>query len=472
MAELLHESNGLVGVPTPASAFTLCHGAALAARRGDGSCVGGMLAAIAARGWEAVPAVGEHALPSGPVVPELLEQVTAGILAAAEAAGPLDGVALALHGAMVGVASDDPEAELLARVRAVPSLRALPIIAGCDLHGNPSAALVDALDALCVYRRNPHDDIDATGARVIALLARLLVLPSRGACVRVPAGVRWEPAATATAEEPMAGLEAAARAWEARSDGLLEVAVFAGFPYARHDRTGVSICVSALPSQRALAHEAAEALARQAATATAPTPPATATLAEIDHALTTAPPGALVLAEPSDNIGAGTRGAATGGLQLLLERWGSTPSLATLCDPDTVAACAPVALGASLTRGIGGGPGAHETGPLAATWTLLRRSDGRFRLQDPQGPLAAFGGQAVDMGPCVVLGCRGLRVLVTSRPTPPWDLAQWTSQGIDPRHARLILVKSAVAHRRAYGPIAVRLLRLDTPGPCRLGPLA
>jgi len=60
----------------------------------------------------------------------------------------------------------------------------------------------------------------------------------------------------------------------------------------------------------------------------------------------------------------------------------------------------------------------------------------------------------------------GIRILLTSRKTPPFDLAQFRSQGIIPEDLWVIGVKAAVAHRRAYDPIARRSFTVTTPGPC------
>jgi microcystin degradation protein MlrC len=71
------------------------------------------------------------------------------------------------------------------------------------------------------------------------------------------------------------------------------------------------------------------------------------------------------------------------------------------------------------------------------------------------------------MGTSAVVRHGGLQILLTSRKTPPFDLGQWQSQGIDPAQLRAIVVKAAVAHRRAYDPITARSFTVDTPGPCR-----
>jgi len=97
---------------------------------------------------------------------------------------------------------------------------------------------------------------------------------------------------------------------------------------------------------------------------------------------------------------------------------------------------------------------------------LVRRGDGKFELEDKQSHLASMCGDRFDMGPCAVVRHGGLTILLTSRKAAPFDLGQWRSQGIEPKSLSVIAVKAAVAHRRAYDPIAARMLWVDTPGPC------
>jgi microcystin degradation protein MlrC len=75
-------------------------------------------------------------------------------------------------------------------------------------------------------------------------------------------------------------------------------------------------------------------------------------------------------------------------------------------------------------------------------------------------------GEQIDMGPSAVARAAGVQILVTSRRTPPFDLGQWRSQGIAPERLFAIGIKAAVAHRRAYEPIAAASFLLETPGPC------
>ena len=70
------------------------------------------------------------------------------------------------------------------------------------------------------------------------------------------------------------------------------------------------------------------------------------------------------------------------------------------------------------------------------------------------------------MGPCAVVRHRNVTLLLTSARTPPFELGQFRSQGIEPSQFAVIGVKAAVAHRRAYDPITGASFWVDTPGPC------
>ncbi len=81
-----------------------------------------------------------------------------------------------------------------------------------------------------------------------------------------------------------------------------------------------------------------------------------------------------------------------------------------------------------------------------------------------------MSGTTYDMGLCAVIRDRWITILLTSRRTPPFDLGQLRSQGIEPTEFQVICVKAAVAHRRAYDPISKKSFTLETPGPCASNP--
>ncbi len=122
---------------------------------------GWLIAEAETRGWELVPTVWCAASPSAHVREDAYDTHRLMIVDGIAAAGPLDGVYLDLHGAMVTEHFDDGEGELLARVRKVigPDL---PLVVSLDLHANITPAMVEHADALVAYRTYPHIDMADT----------------------------------------------------------------------------------------------------------------------------------------------------------------------------------------------------------------------------------------------------------------------------------------------------------------------
>lgn len=175
--------------------------------------------------------------------------------------------------------------------------------------------------------------------------------------------------------------------------------------------------------------------------------------------------GPVLIIEPADNIGGGAPGDGTAVLRSFLE-FRIENAAAILNDPESVERLAILSPGARRTLRLDGKGSRLDPGPLELEVELVSRSGGRFELEDPQSHLASMGGRQVDMGPCVVVRHGGVTILLTSRKTPPFELGQWRSQGIQPERLFAIGVKAAVAHRRAYDPIAKASFTVDIPGPC------
>ncbi|HTN97352.1 MAG TPA: MlrC C-terminal domain-containing protein, partial [Nordella sp.] len=169
--------------------------------------------------------------------------------------------------------------------------------------------------------------------------------------------------------------------------------------------------------------------------------------------------------EPADNIGGGAPGDDTAVLRGFLKH-GFTKAAVAIADARAVAALAGARPGETRRLRIGGQGSRLGAGPLETDVTFISRSDGNFTLEDRNSHLAASQGIHFSMGPCAVMRIDGVTVLLSSRKTPPFDLGQLRSQGIVPEELFAIGVKAAVAHRRAYDPIAKGSYTVATPGPC------
>lgn len=460
---LFHESHTFLEGVSPLEECQVRVGDAILAEAGDSSPLAGALKAAGRAGWEVIPAADVRAMPGPPVADEVLEFFWQKLKAAATQR-PLDGVFLVLHGAMVSESVLDVEGEILGRLRQLPGLESVPVGGVLDLHANFSDAMGARSNALAAYRNNPHTDAFEAAVRAAEILDGLLETGKAARTVWERTDILWPPTGTATAEQPLAAICTEARALEAACPSILAVNVMPGFAFADVEEAGLSFsAVTTGEPDEARAgvrhlRKMAWDMRHQGNVIEQP-------VDEVMEAVKRAGSGPVVVAEPSDNVGAGAPGDGTGLLRAFL-RFGVMESVVVINDPEAVRGLAAGGVGDIAEIDVGGKGSALDEGPVALRARIMRKTDGRFTLEDAHSHLASMFGSRIDMGPCVLLQQDGVSVLLTSRKTPPFDLGQLRSQGIAPERMRAIGVKAAVAHRRAYDPIAALHLAADTPGPC------
>ena len=473
LAGLFHETHTFLDEITAVDDFAWLHGQALLQAEGDGSPLGGALEVAREFGWDVVPAVDARATPSGTAADEVLTQFWRNLEAVAKASStPFDGVYLVLHGAMVTESCRDVEGELVRRLRELPSVGQIPICGVLDLHGNISAQ-VEYTQGLIAYRENPHTDAAEAACRGARLLEGILAGDVRPRTVFQATPIIWPPTGTGTADDPMRHLEAMARNIEVSAEEILAVNVFGGFSYADTCATGVSFSAVTLGSET-VARDALRTLSEWAIDhremGNVVPPELEDVLPDILASAGPETAGPTLIVEPADNIGGGAPGDCTGALRVL-KASGAPNAVAVVNDPSAVLRCQNAGVGGAARLGVGGRASRFSGGEVALDGEVLALSDGRFELEDLQSHLASLAGRRIDMGPCAVVRDGsprdgGLRVLLTTNRTPPFDLGQLRSQGIKPEAARIIVVKAAVAHRRAYDPIAGASFTVETTGPC------
>lgn len=467
-AGLFHETHTFLGQTTRWEDFEVIFGDQILTKRGDGSPTDGFLTEADRFGWEVIPTVDARCVPSGTVDDAMFERYWSEFerRAAPAIAAGVEGIFLVLHGAMATEGFRDPEGELLTRIRALPGARHLPIFGVLDLHGNISARMCEAANGLVMYRENPHTDAKQATQRGAVLLQRCLQEKRMPRMVWCRPPILWAPPGTGTHIDPMLSLERFALELEASDPEVWAVNIAGGYSFADTPDTGCSICaVTTLPIDAARAH-----LARGARIAWDLREKGTIVYPPVDDVVRALTPadfasGPVVLVEPSDNIGGGAPGDGTGILRSLLKHQVAS-SLVIINDPAAVQALAGAAPGEVRRLSVGGKGSALDAGPVALDATFVSRSDGHFRLEDEQSHLASMNGVNISMGPCAVIRAAGVTLLLTSRKTAPFDLGQLRSQGIEPRDFRVIGVKAAVAHKRAYDRVSRTSYYVDTPGPC------
>lgn len=108
--------------------------------------------------WTPVPVLVASAPPGGPIEQALFLDFCDRVRNGLAAALPVDALYVPSHGASSATGDEDSDGTLLAMARQIVG-PAMPIVVSHDLHCNVSERLVQACDALVVYRTNPHVDV-------------------------------------------------------------------------------------------------------------------------------------------------------------------------------------------------------------------------------------------------------------------------------------------------------------------------
>jgi microcystin degradation protein MlrC len=465
----LHESHSFAPRPTSWEEFLAPGGwpalqrpaTLLDALRGTGVPAAGAIQAGEAMGVELVPLTWAFANPAGPVTAEAFERICALIVAdlqAALAAGPLDGIYLDLHGAMVAEEFPDAEGELLRRVRAVAGAD-VPITASLDPHCNLTATMVRHADALSPFRTYPHVDMKLAGARAMKLLMERI--RRRAPFARAFRQLDyWMPITSqCTLVQPMQGVMAE-RDRIAQRHGVAELAFCFGFPYA--DFPGCGVAVAAFAADQVSADSAVvEMMALLSARErdfALDVVPAVRGVAEAVKLAATNIAGPVVLADTQDNPGGGGHGDTTGLLAELVRQGARDCVLALINDAESAAACHRAGEGAVVSLKLGG---KSDGKPFEVTAKVQRLSNGRFICTGPMG-----GGNPADLGPSALISVSpGVRVIVTSRKMQAYDQALFRHLGVEPAQQKILALKSSVHFRADFQPIAEKVIVVAAPGP-------
>ncbi|MEE6282879.1 M81 family metallopeptidase [Georgenia sp. MJ170] len=423
----------------------------------------GFLTPHACQDVEVVPLLAAWINPCGAVTFEAFESIVGEMVTMLRDAGPVDGVLLGLHGAAVAVGQLDADAEIAGRVRAVVGPD-VPIGVVVDMHANLDHRLVESVDVLLPYQTNPHVDARERGiecrARVLELVGRTqrpgLVLEQLPLVVTI---TRQD-----TREEPMAGLLAHARELE-QIDGVLDVSVVEGFPYADVPPMGMSVVVAhrdGAPAAREVAATMSERVwaARKALQGDGVS--VTDAISAVAEHHDDRP---LLVLDVGDNVGGGGPGDSTVLLAEALRR-GVGGLVVVLLDPAAVRELSGAAIGDRVQVAVGGRSAEQDGEPVTLDAVVIGRSDGRY-----EEPKMAHGGlRYFDAGAMVALRTSegDITAVLTSKLVQPITPHQLGTVGLDPASFRAIVAKGVNGPRAGYADVCGDLVVADTPGVTRL----
>lgn len=372
---------------------------------------------------EFVPCFFARAVPGGPVLRSTYDLFKAEFLQRLENAGPVDGLYLALHGAMFVEGMQDAEGDWIAAARQLVGPDCL-ISASYDLHGNLSQRVIDHIDMLSAYRTAPHIDVAETMSRACRILVHCLSNRIRPTLAWVPIPVLMPGERSSTVDEPAKSLYS--QLPEINGDpAVFDASLLVGYVWADEPRATASAVLTG--TDPAILSRHAEQLGQQYWDAREQfqfgVPVGTvAQCLDWTEQTTTQP---VILADSGDNPTGGGVGDRAEVLAQLIERSFENALVAAIADEPATAACFESGLGSTLKLTIGATLDPVGSNPVTAEAKIL------FLLDSA----AARDREAViQIGKIVV-------VLTASR-RPFHYIEDFTRLGLDPMQFKLLVVKS------------------------------
>jgi microcystin degradation protein MlrC len=459
---ILHETATFIDRPTTYADFEtglgLYRGADIIERFAEANmCVGGFIQAAKAAGYETVPLLWTFAYPAGLIersAYDLLKAEFLDRLQRAEAeGGPVDGVLLDLHGAMVIEGIDDGDGDMIESVRRYLGPKR-PIIVTQDLHGNHTPRRVAAAAAIVGYDTYPHVDMAERGREAGELIARTVrgEIRPRMALRQLP--LFWAAQAQVTGCPPMD--EVLRRMHEIeRRPGMLSVTVATGFPWADVPDVGASV-IAVSDGDAALAQRAVDELGDWIWEQRERWYRPPVSVREALRAGEQAGRYPIFLADHSDNTGGGAPGDSTEILHAFLELRLEDALVLQIVDPEAALQAHAAGVGQHIPVRLGGKSAEIQGPPIEATAEVVAISDGQFAFDGPM-----YAGLTGNMGPSAWLRIGGVSVVVVTGRQQPFDAAFARSLGIDCTRMKYIAVKSAVHFRSGFERMAGSIHNVD-----------
>ena len=431
--------------------------------------ISGYIAGAERFGLELVPTLYTRASPKGTVTDRAFNTMTKELVRRLQEVSELDGVLLALHGALVAESYPHGDGEIVRRVREALGSD-MPIVVTHDFHANVSEEIVEYADVLITYKECPHLDPKDRGLQASEIIAGMV----RGKFKPVQALAKPPLLLNLihhdTFKQPLKPIVNESKRLEKDNPRILAVSVPGGYQWADVPAMGPSVVV-VTDNEPELAQREAQRLSdmlwalRDRLDFQLPDAATAVKLAMENDAF----PVALI--DTGDNIGGGSSGDSTFILGELL-RQKAQGWVVVIADAESADAAFGSGVGQPFDQMVGGKTDKFHGDPVRIRGTVKSLHDGRY----VETEVRHGGGRYKDMGHTAVIEVEGSTqdlgnlLLLTYKRTSPNSLHQLISNGVYPERQKILVAKGCIAPRAAFEPVAARLIEVDTPGLTAVNP--
>ncbi len=393
---------------------------------------------------EFLPTIHARAIAGGPVARHTYEAFKAEFLERLKPLLPLDGLYLAMHGAMYVEGMEDAEGDWISAARALVG-DDCTVSASYDLHGNVTQRIIDALDMYSTYRTAPHIDVEETMRRSVAMLVKSLKTGEKPTLLWAPIPVVLPGERTSTVDQPAKSLYAELPGIDAL-DGVWDASLMVGYVWADEPRATAAAIMTG--TDRAILEREAKRLAkaywdvREEFVFGCET----GSVEECVAKAITSPTGPVVLAESGDNPTGGGVGDRADVLAELIARGATGVVFAGIADKAATERCYAAGIGTALELTVGASLDAKDSKPVTGQFTV------KFLHETTD---------ATDRQAVVSIG--GIDLVLSAKRRPYHNIVDFIRLGLEPRTASIVVVKSGYLSPE-IAPIANPSLMALSPG--------
>jgi len=402
------------------------------------------------------PGIACWAVASGKVKEEVYQTIEKDILESLKNSLPVDGVLLALHGALVSEQKDDCEGALLEKIRALVGSE-IPVVVTLDYHANVTKKMVEYSDVLVGFRTYPHVDFAKTGAKAARILEELIQKKTRFFPVfcKLPLMVPVEDSETGkgTSGDVIKKLEE-----YDKEEDLLSASLFCAQPWLDIEEAGVSLLFYVKRGKEKWEHRVQELeryMMKNKETFFRKYPDIHEVLTNIE-----AYEKPLIVVDSGDITTAGGIGDSTEILRELLGQKNAVKAALSIVSPQAVGEAFRIGEGNEGNITIGGESDYGYNKQVTVYARVISLTDKPSKVNGE-----AFSGVEANSGRRAYLLIRErIHVVVTEYTSLLYDPQFLRDLGIEPSGMDLIAQKSHKLFRSAYKDIAKEIVILNSPG--------
>jgi len=417
----------------------------------------GVIKASQDYGFEIIPTFAAFSWPSGKITNDTFNLITNKLLDHIRTIQNYDALILLLHGAISAEGCDDVSGHIVKASREIVGEK--PIVVAHDLHANVTKDIVTYSDAVVGYLTYPHTDLFETGYRAAELAYRILKRHLKTEVIACKIPLILPPQTTSTSENPTLNIirkiKQCVEKYKIYSYFLfftqpwLDVRDLGGglvLTVGKNISKAVEICEEILEKLWKYRYVYGEKLNL------IPIEEGLAMIKNIN--------GLVVFGDGADAPSAGAPGDNVNILHHLIESNFEGTALMTIYDPEVVRLAFKTGKNNELHTTLGGKIDNVFSNPVEVRGTIIDiRDDFKFNMESK-----TLRGLTLKAGKTVLMKVKNIYIAITEKRFASWDPAIYSSLGLDPNAAKLIVAKSPLGYKLYYKDKARLMLDIDNKG--------